>query len=363
MARLEKLHSGGKKLQDEKTGRYIIQLTGWDQPSEGGYAATNPFGLNESCCVLASKRTGRWEIYKVDIDSFEAVQLSDREGINNHSMSISPNDKEVYYAAGMQVWAVDLQSGEERLVTDCSDVAERPAGFYVTFNDDGSKLLMQYKPHGANSGIAVVASDGSMFETVFVRNEGVQHPRYIPGDDYGASFSVTPDYQNQPQFPYARRARTWQLDMKTGKAFPLIVMPPGYRATHESWAPDGSAIFFHKKTVPAWTPTSIASIPKGGGEITEHFIETDLKLGHSAVNRKVTKVVSDVQEPNDNPLLLIDLTSGEAETLCWPDASISPPCPGQPSSHPHPSFSPSDRWISYSSDRTGTQQVYLVDAR
>jgi len=73
------------------------------------------------------------------------------------------------------------------------------------------------------------------------------------------------------------------------------------------------------------------------------------------VNSEQTKIISDNQAPYENELLLIDLASGEAEIFCWPNAS------GR--SHPnhiHPSFSRSGRFILYTSDVSGSAQVFLV---
>ena len=70
-------------------------------------------------------------------------------------------------------------------------------------------------------------------------------------------------------------------------------------------------------------PTSIVSVPKGGGEITTHYTDERLRLGHSGVSPDGRWIAIDVQEPNKNPLLLLDLKTGLAETLCWPDAGVS----------------------------------------
>ena len=65
-----------------------------------------------------------------------------------------------------------------------------------------------------------------------------------------------------------------------------------------------------------------------------------------------------MQKPKDNPLILVDLKSGGHRILCWPDSSVAG---GHPkSAHVHPSFSRSGKYIAYTSDRTGTPQVYVV---
>jgi len=359
MARLETFPPERIVYTDECTGREVIQVTSGDADNRVTYAALCPFTADERFLLFSSNRTGRWEIYRAEIESGEIVRLTDRDGIRFESFNVAPPGRELFYGAGPRVWAVDIETGEERPAADASSIMEGPVASYLTFSPDGSKVLLQYKPRsGGESALAVAALDGAFVETVFVRSEGMQHARWVPTDERTASFAVSPDRQNDPEETRARRARAWQLDLETGKAFPLLVMPPGWRCTHEFWAPDGEKIFAHRKHVPNWTPASIVSVPKGGGEITTYYTTDDLKLGHSAATPDGHRVITDVQEPGRNPLLCIDLETGTAEALCRADASISRSEVGH-GAHPHPSVSPSGAWVSFGSDRAGGRHVYL----
>jgi hypothetical protein len=90
----------------------------------------------------------------------------------------------------------------------------------------------------------------------------------------------------------------------------------------------------------------------------------------------------------DQGLCLVDPATGSYEVLCqsratnqgrqWPQPlplTADGDAPGWATmteqvtaesaygpqwSHPHPSFSPDDRWVSFTSDMTGTPQVYIV---
>lgn len=355
------VYSSEKRISvDPRTGGEVVQLTGGAVQNWGAYASLCPFSADERYFVFDSNRTGRWEIFRADIDSGEITQLSARKDVSRETLNVAPPGREVFYTAGPRVWAVDLRSGEERCAVDASALADGALHSYLTFSPDGAKALILYTPRGgAGSTLAVAATDGSCIKPVFHRQEGLSHPRWVPGDTRTASFAPHPDCQNDPNETRERRARACQLDLETGKAFPLLVMPPGWRCTHEHWAPDGSRIYCHRKHVPNWVPTSIVSIPKGGGEITTYYTDERLRLGHSGISPDGRHMAIDVQEPNRNPLLLLDVETGAVDTLCWPDAGISSK-ESAFGAHPHPSFSPSGRWISFTSDRTGTPQVYLV---
>jgi oligogalacturonide lyase len=345
---------------DPRTGRQVIQLTQGDAQNWGAYASLTPFSADERFLVFDSNRTGRWEIFRVEIESGEITQLSNREGVQRETLNVPSPGREVGYIAGPRIWAVDLATGEERCAVDASAVTEGALHSYLTFSPDGSKTLLLYKPRGREgSALAVAATDGSFIEPVFCFEGGISHPRWVPGDARTASYAPHPDRQDDPKETYERRARACQLDLETGKSFPLLVMPPGWRCTHEHWAPDGSRIYVHRKHVPNWVPTSIVSVPKGGGEIITHYTHETLRLGHSGISADGRYMAIDVQEPNHNPLLLLDLATGDAELLCWPDAGISREH-SRFAAHPHPSFSPSGQWIAYTSDCAGTPNVYLV---
>ena len=89
-----------------------------------------------------------------------------------------------------------------------------------------------------------------------------------------------------------------------------------------------------------------------------HFETDQYRLGHGALSNDQRYFVSDVQNAHDSPLLLIDMQTGRHEILCWPDASNDGghgAC-----AHVHPSFSPTGRYVVFTSDRTGVAQVYVV---
>ncbi len=97
---------------------------------------------------------------------------------------------------------------------------------------------------------------------------------------------------------------------------------------------------------------------KRDGSDWRTHITSDYMLGHSMITEDSRYIVSDVQKPKDNPLILVDMRSGAERILCWPDSTVTA---GHPKgAHVHPSFSRSGRYIAYTSDRTGTAQVYVV---
>jgi Tol biopolymer transport system component len=55
---------------------------------------------------------------------------------------------------------------------------------------------------------------------------------------------------------------------------------------------------------------------------------------------------------------LLNLVSGEARVLCWPNSSVEGGHAER--AHVHPSFSPRGNFVCFTSDRSGVSQVYVV---
>ncbi|MCS7181363.1 MAG: oligogalacturonate lyase family protein, partial [bacterium] len=173
------------------------------------------------------------------------------------------------------------------------------------------------------------------------------------------TFNILPDKQNDFQLPHSERARAWMINIDKEEFKPFLIMPVGFRATHEYWGHrDNLRLYFHKKTVPSFTPVCICSINISGSDYKEHFYSENRKLGHSSISYDNKFIVSDVQEVDENELYLINLETGKFEILCWPNSSCSE-AKGQ-LSHVHPSFSPSNKYIIFSSDKKGKTSVYIM---
>ncbi len=242
---------GRKKVyNDAMTGREVWQMTSGEYTSHATYMYCQAFTRDEKYIIFSSNRTGSFQLYRMDVESGEAMQVTGLDNYNSLSMKIGTTGREAYVTAGSAAHIFDVETGETE---------------------------------------------------------------------------------------------------------PFLVMPKGYRATHEYWAPDGSKLYFHKKQVPGWVPASIGSIPKEGGDMTIYFTSDSIKLGHSSVNPSQTKIVSDDQEPDKNQLILIDIPTGRYETLCWTNTSGT-----EQYNHVHPSFSPTGRKVIFTSDTSGSSQVYIV---
>lgn len=357
--RHDPLPFGGKKvLHDPMTGREIWQMTSGAFTSHAPYMYSRAFSHDEKYLVFSSDRSGSFQLYRMDIESGETLQLTDVENYENMGLRVDHSGREVYFVAGSTIRAVEIETGAARLVADFAGLSGgRRIGARFCLTDDDRRVLVDYlRPDGAVA-LGMAGTGGAKPEEVFVFPgvERISHVNFCPGNNDLITFNALPDRQDEQELQSACRARAWKLNLRTLAAEPFLTVPPGFRATHEYWAPDGSRLYFHIKSVPGWVPASIAYIPRDGGAIRTVFTSESMMLGHSSVNNDQTRIVSDSQAPGQNELVLIDIATGSHEILCWPNAS------GRPHpNHVHPAFSPSGQMVIYTSDTTGWAQIYLV---
>jgi len=355
MTKDKNLHCQRKVFNDPRTGREVWQVTDWDADQMTAYMYAQAFSKDERYLVFQSDRGERQALYRLELETGAVIELSDEAG-SSKSMNMHPDGEEVYYVDVAQrgLRAANVYTLQRRLVAaidrpDWKKIAGTPG-----FSGDGRKVCCSFHTEDKRGGVAVAECAGAPFEEAFRREEDIQHVQFCPGPGYLISFAVSPDYQNQKDRPRADRARAWKLDCETRKAEPFLVMPPGFRATHEFWNRQGTRLFFHKKTVPQWIPNWVCSIDVNGGDFREHFRSDTRRLGHSCLSRDNAWLASDSQDPGENEIVLVNLKTGVSEVLCWPNASIAI------NKHIHPSFSPSGTKILYTSDASGKMQIFIV---
>ncbi|HER09281.1 MAG TPA: hypothetical protein ENO20_10270 [Bacteroides sp.] len=347
------------KTVSPETGREVWQITKGDDPSVACYFEGQAFTGDERYLVYSSLRTGKWMLYRVELETGvqEPLTFAERE-INGDDYTVMPDGERVCYLDGWEMYANRVETGEEELLFDFKGHLPAPPRFTGSFTNDGRYTMVFISGDTLKAIYRTDLETGEVLE-VHRRTEGrISHPLINPEDPRVISYVPGPDTQNDMTLPMEKRARTWKVDLDAGTDRQFLTVPYGFRATHESWSHDGSRFFFFRKTRPGWSPVAICSMDKAGGDLRVHFESDTIRLGHGVSSRDGRWFISDSQEPGSNELVLVNLESGEAQVLCRPDASITE---GHDAfAHVHPSFSPGGNYVAFTSDRTGTPQVYVV---
>jgi len=352
-------HVRWRRGPSERTGRQVWQMTGSDQSSVACYFERQAFTADERYVVYASSRSGEWRLYRTDLSTGIEVPLSpEGRKIADDDYTIMPDGEHVCYLDGWKLYSLHVKTMEETVLFDYTGKLPDTPWYTGSFTNDGKYTLVYVRNDTLKAIYRTHLPSGKILE-VHRQTEGrISHPLINPEDPEVITYVPGPDTQNDMTLPMDQRARTWKVDLEAGTNQQFLTVPYGYRATHESWSHDGERFFYFRKTRPGWSPVAICSQDREGGDVRVHYENDSIKLGHGTVSRDGRWFISDSQQPGNNELVLVDLEQGTARILCYPDASTE----GGHSAHAHvhPSFSPMANYVVFTSDRTGTPQVYVV---
>lgn len=346
------------KITDPRTGHEVWQITSHDSISEAFYFYAPSFTKDDRYVIFRSKRSGRWEVYRCDLDDGSIIQLTD-EGVS--AACVHPDGVSMVYLSDWKYYRMNLYTLDKEVLFDFEGKLPVRPSFRPTLTNDGRYTLLQTTQDNVRS---IYRVDLEKKEILMVHRQekgSLSHVLINPEDPGLITYSPLPDTQNDMTLPMHERPRTRIIRLDKGENEPYLITPYGYRATHDSWSPQGDRFFFFEKSQPGWTPVSIASIDLDGEDYTRHYTCDLIRLGHGAASQDGKWFVTDGQKPFDNPLILINLADGRVEYLCWPDASVNTPA----RVHVHPNFSFSADYIVYTSDviETDKHQVFVVPIR
>lgn len=350
------------EFRDEATGARILQLTNAPCINHPLYYLTNSFTPDADGIVFASNRTGRYELYLAQLDSGRIRRLTDVADLAPFSGNVVGNN--VYFTTkGGQVRRLDLAHGESRTVAERAGCGLGE----VTINATG-ELGCTLVTNAGKAGLLVFKTDGSGSHVVLDGVRALYHPQFHPSDPGLLIYSADPP---DP------RLWTVRVDGSEDRCF--------YANRRDEW-------FVHETFLGVSDRVIVVCWHRGLHEVDlrSGAIRTirEFSAWHIASNADGSRIVCDTHLP-DVGLCLIDPASGDIRPLCqskatsqgkqWPQplplvadgeapgwATMTEQVSAESAygpqwSHPHPSFSPDGRWVSFTSDRDGHPQVYVAE--
>jgi hypothetical protein len=356
-----------REFRDSKTGSRILQLTEAGPINHHLYFLTSSLTPDEQSLVFASYRTGRCEFFLRSFPDGDTVQLTDEEAVHGYSGLIAPDARALLYTAGGAVRTVDLFTLERRTLAEFTggQLGE------CSLSADGRWIVTAIK-RAERSGLAVTAADGSRAEVILEIDRTIIHPQFHPTDPERIAYSQDP----APRMWWIRRDGTDNECLYEHGNDEFLV--------HETFLGDGESLI-----VVRW-PDSLLRFDLSSRRF--HTI-SELNAWHIGSSRDGRMVVCDTAHP-DRGIQLIEVATGARQTLCHPRSSNggsqwkkdryalaedwaaardekskalswmemkTDTVYGPQWTHPHPSFSPSERWVIYTSDVSGSPQIYAAD--
>lgn len=252
---------------------------------------------------------------------------------------LSPNVKNYEPS---QLWIINVESGEKRLLIEMNAIQP-------SWSPNGKQIAFWFsQPSGNKRDVAVVAANGG-------------EPVVIGENSLPTAINMNPVWSPDGNFLYFisnkdENISFWRvkIDQTTGRMLskPKLVLSPSKRSHHITFSADGTKMAYVEKEIKsniqslgydAKTEKTLGEpywVTSGDRQLSRPEISPD---GNFFVSRLIRRGQDDIVKVNRQTREMIDLTNDKAVDR-------------------YARWSPDGSKISFTSDRTGKHEIWLVDA-
>ncbi len=365
---------------DPVTGSTITRLTPPEVLCHRNYFYQKCFTNDGQRLIFGGAFDGNWNYYLLDLKAQNAVQLTEGQGDNTFGGFLSPDDTTLYYVKNeRELRAVDLATREERVLYEvpadwvgygtwvANSACTKLVGIEIAKSDwmpldDWQKFheFFHKKPHCRLIRIDMATGE----RTVIHEEKGwLGHPIYRPGDDNTVAFCHEGPHDLVD-------ARMWFVNEDGSDVRKVKEHAEGESCTHEFWVPDGSAMIYvsylkgHQgRTIYRINPVTLENEALMPMPACSHLMSNDdgtLLVGDGSDTPVDIKDSAGYQIENDPYLYLFDVAAKTCTRIAAHNTSWDVLENSRQVTHPHPSFTPDNKQVLYSSDCDGKPALYLA---
>jgi oligogalacturonide lyase len=322
---------GWHRYSDPATELDVYQLT------DPAHASFWPAYYNRAVArsggwlVFSSDREGSLQAYRMDLKSGETRLLTEAEGLDPATLTLTPDNRDLCFFAGRSLRLVSLANLREREIYRIPADWERGAGMSV--GPDGTHAsFVERRENGSRLRMAPLAA--GMARTVLEAQIEMSHPLHRPG---------------RAQLFYRRAdAGLWMVDLDGRQNHRLKLAPGG--AASADWSHDGRTVLY--LNLPE-DPRQLHAIREFTPDTaSDKLVSKTSQFASFSANRNASVFVgASANKASPTVLLLLRITQREM-TLCEHKAA-------DPASVA-PTFSPDSQHVYFQSDRDGKPAIYSV---
>lgn len=338
------------------------EITQWTNTSKNWHLYFNieSFIDNENV-IIFSTRSGKTNLYKMNLTDGTITQMTDENDLKQNIWHNSLQ-KTLWYFNGDTLKVLNTTTFK------CSDLfvfdKTKPESFAVTCDGKWFVYSVNKNPgftaNNSTGPFALLKLNLSTKEISQISPDygfRMSHVQTNPIDPNLITFCWQHQYRDGGEGIVGNTPiRIWwnSLDGKSGG--PVVFQELGLHRTHEFWFPNGKYIGFSARYLYGLNKgQQFIGYTSIDGKMLKMF-PANVGAAHSQMFSDEKHWVSDLY--NGSNLVLFTLTEkkiAEAKVLFRHDSTW-----GEQSTHPHPHFSPDGKYILFSTDKTGTPQVYTV---
>lgn len=382
MAKGNKIRFEYLETTDPDTGVRVTRLSPPEVACPRNYFYQKCFSNDGSQLLFGGEFNDAFNIWMLDLPSGMARQITDGTGNNYHGAYLSPDDQFLFYTkGGREHRRVDLASLEEKIVysvppewkgagtwvanSACTRIAgmEILAADQLTGGSGWERFRKQFdaKPRQRLIDIDIASGEARV---VLDQQRYMGHPMFRPFDDCIMGFCHEGPHDLVD-------ARMWFINADGTQLRKVKEHAPHESCMHEFWVPDGSKLMYVSYTkgdqdrfIGVADPLTLKNENIMAMPPCAHLMSNfdgSLLVGDGAGQ------LGDVSDKEghafeaDPYIHLFDVQTRTHRKICRHDTSWREYKGNTQATHPHPSFTPDEKRVLYSSDRDGKPALYLAD--
>lgn len=331
--------------------------------------------------LFAGDFDGNRNYYLLDLDTQKATQLTEGSGDNTFGGFISEDDKSFFYVKNeLHLMKVDLETLKENVIYTV-DEEWKGYGTWVANSEctklvgieilkscwkpltDWQKFHDFYHTQPTCRLIKVDIETGEL-EVVHQEDAWLGHPIYRPFDDSTIGFCHEGPHDLVD-------ARMWLVNEDGSHVRKIKEHETGESCTHEFWIPDGSAMAYVSyfkgqterviyKANPDTLENEEVMVMPPCSHLMSNF-DGSLMVGDGC-DAPVDVADSDSYDIENDPFLYVLNTKNKTfAKLAKHNSSWEVLDGDRQITHPHPSFTPNDDGVLFTSDFEGVPSIYIVE--
>lgn len=345
-----------------ESGLEVIQLTTDPADDSALYFTGNSFVPLDNGLVFASRRTGTWNLFYLNLKNFSFVQLTDGSNISGIGAEVCAATREVFYRDGREIKAVHLKTLVERTITTVPEGYNVSAAVSVTAAGDAlavaiseiipltTKTDVIYSDMDERfekrpwSAVLTGRTDGTGWHEVARQKKWISHVLINPRDAGVILYCHEGKWDRVEQ-------RLWLVNADgTGNRPLRPEETPELRIGHEFWFADGLHVGYQ-----AQDSTKRIGVANTRDGTYQEYV-TPFSDGHVQASPDGKLFVGD----GSDRAPFLNLYRLENGRLTGGPIHRHGSSRSQQHWHPHPAFSPDGKFVIFTSSQEGNGNVYLI---